>query len=344
MSQFTWRNMLLLPSNQGASWGIYKHGTYHESSAEVAKDTALRWSPALPVLFGAPGLPNLIPPTEIPELRKPAMLALRRNYLNMSVAIVGCALAFIAVTFQRPTGVLFSLGLALGCLWVVVSYDYFFCLRHRQSATERALFYYWIKTNHNVRKAAIYSTIFMIFMGGGQLILQGGLGNAPAFDRVGAMYESLEDGQYWRLLTGPYLHYSLAHFANNSFLLILMGAAASGIIGRHTLYVFVISNVFSGWAQWVFGLQTPGSFGGVSGGVYALYGVLLSVGLRYKGLFPKGLLFYFMAVGALGVLSTDLVSPKSASVAHFTGFSFGLLYGLIVRPAQKVFCENKKNQ
>ncbi len=342
MPEFTWRNTLNLPSNRGVGWGVYKGGIYHESTAETAKKAALKWLPASPVLFGAPGAHLLMPPTEIVELENSAMLAVRRQYLSVSTVAIGCALAFIAVSFQKPHSILFALGLALACFWVVASVDYFFFLRHRHYVTERALFYYWIRTNPDVRMAGVCSLAFMIFLGGGQLALQYGGGVSTAFHRVGAMYESIENGQYWRLLTGPYLHYSAIHFANNFLMLFIMGSAAYGVVGRHTIYIFIISNFLSILAQWRFGPQFLGSFGGISGGVYALYGVLLGVGLRHKDLFPKGLLLYFLTVGALGVLSTDLVSQKSASVAHFTGFAFGLLYGLIVRLAPRMFSKGNR--
>ncbi|MGY4534544.1 membrane associated rhomboid family serine protease [Pseudomonas sp. TE3786] len=340
MSEFTWRNISLLPANQGTGWGIYKSGVYQEVTADDAKQRVLKWLPGLPVLFGAPGTPNLLPPTEILQLRKKAMLALRKHYINATTATVGCALPFLAIYFLHPHSASIYFGLALLSLWCVVSFDYLYILRHHQSVTERALFYYWLRTNPNVRWAALYSTVFMVTLGATQLLLQGGSGNSIAFDRLGAMYKSLEQGQYWRLLTGPYLHYTLIHFMSNLFQLVIMAAAAAGIIGRRAIFIFILGNLLAGWAQWVFGPQLLGSFGGVSGGVYALYGVLIGAGIKYRDLFPRGLLTYFVAVGILGVLSTDLVSKTAASIAHYTGFSFGLVCGFVIRLSPRIFADS----
>ena len=77
------------------------------------------------------------------------------------------------------------------------------------------------------------------------------------------MYERFGEGEYWRALTGSYLHYSLMHYIPNLFLLMLIGMVTFPTVGEITFVgTFLLGNMAGLVGQMYFGGSLYDSSGG----------------------------------------------------------------------------------
>ena len=143
-----------------------------------------------------------------------------------------------------------------------------------------------------------------------------------------------QSGQYWRLLTPVFLHFSWLHITFNALWLWELGALIEKRLGTTMLLPLVlVSAVVSNAAQFMFG--GPSLFGGMSGVVYALLGFCWV----YNSLLPERSLplprpVIYVMIGWLlfcFVAPTELLGLGSiANAAHAAGLLFGCGCGLLI--------------
>lgn len=141
----------------------------------------------------------------------------------------------------------------------------------------------------------------------------------------GDAWISIRKGQIWRLLTPALLHFSLLHIVFNMACLFSFGGQIESRCGWWLLLFLVVLTAIAGNAgQVVF--QGP-YFGGMSGGVYGLFGYLV---IRQRKAPQENLrvnsqtvfmLLLWLALGFAGVLGDWI-----ANEAHL----FGMLMGMLV--------------
>jgi membrane associated rhomboid family serine protease len=155
-----------------------------------------------------------------------------------------------------------------------------------------------------------------------------------AIFRDGAIFGPfLADGEYWRLLTAGFLHFSLIHVAVNMFSLYILGRDVEMTLGTARFVGIYIASLLGGSAS-VLLLESPNSINaGASGAIFGLMGATLVVVLRAK--VPAG--FVLGVIGLNIVLS--LTIPNISLWAHLGGLVFGaaaaagVLYGPGLLPA-----------
>lgn len=149
------------------------------------------------------------------------------------------------------------------------------------------------------------------------------LGNYLVFD--------LAQGQYWRLFTPMFLHFSLLHIAFNMVLLWFWGRKIEITqSGQRLFAVVLLLAMASNIAQAIY--SGPSRFGGMSGVDFGLFGYCLT----WSWIFPKSVLkverplaimmFVSLALGFVS-LSDLLGMGATANIAHASGLIFGLLLG-----------------
>ena len=140
----------------------------------------------------------------------------------------------------------------------------------------------------------------------------------------------LHDGEWWRLLTAPFLHGNLIHF--------LMNAAALAYLGKrlevfarwpHLPLVFLFSACVGGEASARFVQATSV---GASGGLMGWLGFLLVFESLHGRLVPlkarRRLLAGVLLTGLIGVIGYRFID----NAAHLGGLFAGMLYAAIVFP------------
>ncbi|HWP94255.1 MAG TPA: rhomboid family intramembrane serine protease [Gammaproteobacteria bacterium] len=321
--------------------------TFDEVVARVS-----RWAPGNPLLVAAPGATRFLPPAMIPELAKVARDRIARFSRNLIILLSSAgvihllsALLFFADLAGTKKAVPVALGWGLMFLgWAALLAMDARHLRTADGMSERALFLHWLTTSRQGKHALWFWLAVMVAAGVSQLVslqLLGGSEKA-VFHQYGVMYGEVREGEYWRLLTGPWLHYSLQHYLINTALALFAGMVASALFGHAAFVVFLLANTVSAAAQMGLGGDAFNNFGGVSGGVYALCGLVAAAGLGRRRLLPKGFPVFWMGIAVIGVIASELLSETAATTAHVTGLLVGVLAAPIVCGLPRRACEEAR--
>jgi hypothetical protein len=265
----------------------------------------------------------------VPKFRDLVLRRIKRNSVNFIVILTAGAIPFLLVAALGGSGSL-VIGLGLLALALAQAVDLRIALSHQNGVAERALFFYWM--GRCARQSTIVRYQWLVMgaaIGVFQLILQhayGGMENA--FHVVGVMYADVASGEVWRLFIGPFLHYSLDHYVLNFVMLLLLGTLANLLFSHSAVILFILGNAFSAAAQMLLGGELFDNFGGISGGVYALFGAIVSVGIMKSSALPSGLLFLLLSGGAIGIFS-GMASLNTATTAHLAGFFLGAIWARV---------------
>lgn len=133
------------------------------------------------------------------------------------------------------------------------------------------------------------------------------------------------NGQFWRLFTPIFLHFSPLHILFNMYWLHVLGSQIERLKGSKFFITFVLAlALFSNLAQFI--MSGP-LFGGMSGVVYGLFGyVFIKCKFDpgdgfYIDSFTANIMFGWFALCFLGVF------PSVANWAHAGGLLVGLAWG-----------------
>jgi len=152
-------------------------------------------------------------------------------------------------------------------------------------------------------------------------------------DRWLALVGTLTEGQWWRLFTPDFLHFSVTHIAFDAVLFWFLGNQIEFRDGKWTLVViFLASSLVGNTAQY---FLTGPEFGGLSGVVYAMLGYCWISQMRSPRFhFPPALIVVSVAWMLLGLTSFPemLGIGKMANGAHAGGFLSGLVLALLIPP------------
>src|SRR5580765_4056296 len=171
----------------------------------------------------------------------------------------------------------------------------------------------------------------------GPALLTGG-GSLQRLVDAGALVPVLvrENGEYWRLVTGGFLHGSILHLAVNMYSLYVLGRFVETVAGPSRMaVVYAVSLVASGLAVTYFG----GPFDvavGVSGAIFGLFGALFAAGFK-QGRAGMRLVQANVGILALNLIMTFTV-PGISRGGHVGGLVVGFLvaYGVFTRPSAGV--------
>jgi membrane associated rhomboid family serine protease len=161
-----------------------------------------------------------------------------------------------------------------------------------------------------------------------------GSGSLQGLVDAGALVPVLvrDDGQYWRLVTGGFLHGSVLHVAVNMYSLYVLGRFVEAIAGpRRMAVVYAVSLVASGLAVVYFGGAADVTVG-ASGAIFGLFGALFAVGFK---LGRPGMRLVQANVGVLALnLIMTFTVPGISRWGHIGGLVVGFLvaYGIFTRP------------
>src|SRR5436190_2039640 len=159
----------------------------------------------------------------------------------------------------------------------------------------------------------------------GPALLMGG-GSLERLVDAGALVPVLvrQDGEYWRLVTGGFLHGSILHIAVNMYSLYVLGRFVEGIAGpRRTAVVYAVSLVASGLGVVYFGGASDVTVG-ASGAIFGLFGALFAIGFK---LGRAGMRF---VQANIGILVLNLIVTFTVPGISRWGHVGGLLVGFLV--------------
>ena len=150
--------------------------------------------------------------------------------------------------------------------------------------------------------------------GGGQVVAHGAL-----------FGPSVVDGEYWRLITGGFLHAGLIHIGFNMYFLYVLGGQLEPAIGRLRFSVLYFTSLLCG----SFGalLLSPDTVTvGASGAVFGLMGGAV-IALRARGIKPMESGLGMVIIINLGI---TLVIPGISIGGHVGGLVGGAIAGFLL--------------
>jgi membrane associated rhomboid family serine protease len=157
----------------------------------------------------------------------------------------------------------------------------------------------------------------------------GGLSSDRALFDHGALLgiACTQDGQWWRILTGAFLHGGLLHVAFNMFALYQVGTIVELLFGKlRYVALYAVSLAGSGLA--VVYVAPNDLTVGASGAIFGLFGALVAVGLRL-GPRGRGLIGQVLPVIVINLVLTFTI-PNISAAGHIGGLITGFLAGLVL--------------
>ena len=71
----------------------------------------------------------------------------------------------------------------------------------------------------------------------------------------------VRDGEFWRLIVGPFIHYSEIHFVINFSMLLFIGTFTWALLGPISMIVFLAGNTIGAFSQLTWGGELYDNFG-----------------------------------------------------------------------------------
>lgn len=137
---------------------------------------------------------------------------------------------------------------------------------------------------------------------------------------------SIRAGQYYRLLTGIFIHNGIFHILFNCYALYILGSQIESFFGK---VKFTIIYLFSGLIGALFSMTFGGNYAsvGASGAIFGLMGSLLYFGYYYRvylGNVVKSQIIPLIVTN----LVIGLISPGIDNYAHIGGLLGGMLISI----------------
>ena len=140
-------------------------------------------------------------------------------------------------------------------------------------------------------------------------------------------------GEWWRLLTGTFVHVGLLHILLNMWVLATAGPLVERMLGNvGFLVMYLVAGLVGSVASLFWNPLLVSA--GASGAIFGVYGALLGLLLRSHGSIPTQALAQLRNSG-LGFLGFNLIfgimQPNIDSAAHVGGLVGGFLCGVVLR-------------
>ena len=337
-----WREVAL-PRNYCNGWAIWTRR--REIECRDAADVSEKihgWLPQSAVLIGVPGSASFVHPICVSQFNRTVRNSIVRNTILIVSAWGLGATSFLLFGAIYQSVNLAAIGTLCLLLALVTIADYRKYLCSEEWITERALFFYWFYSSPLVRRGFVIWLTAGILIGLTQLLAQSIHGGMEgAFNAYGMMYGKVRAGEWWRLLSGPYLHYSITHYSVNLAMLLLAGTLAWGLLGSSSASVFILGNTFGVYGQMTWGGTLYDNCGGISAGVFALIAYVISSALVDRKLLPNGFVMQLVVILFASGTFSELFSISSATTGHVAGTIAGLACGLLGLPRFRRTAEQK---
>jgi membrane associated rhomboid family serine protease len=134
-------------------------------------------------------------------------------------------------------------------------------------------------------------------------------------------------GEWWRIVTGAFLHGSIMHIGFNMLALYQVGSIVERAMGTARYFVvYACALVGSGFAVLWFNYNQPTL--GASGAIFGLFGALVAIGLSLP---PRGMSLVTQTVPIIVInLVLGFVIPNISVAAHVGGLVTGFVVGWLV--------------
>jgi membrane associated rhomboid family serine protease len=292
-------------------------------------------------LVWTPERSQLLPPQEFdslsPACRHRQITATARNFSFLLIIFLVVETLLLASLFKSPDGpgrVIVILGLlAMFGFLAEGAFSYWrtrtYTSRFVADLAENVRFHSWLSLQKKTWMYALPMALIVVWIA--QRLVDAGADEAisPSLHTAALMKAGVRDGEWWRLLTAPFLHLSLIHLLGNAGMLMLLSrilepVAVRGLVPVLTTAGFVIGGLFSVAFE-------PNNSAGASGAVLAMLGFLVVFNWVNRHVLPRAFVRWLpIAIGIQFTLDFFLADRIDTS-AHLGGFIAGVLIAFLSR-------------
>ena len=185
---------------------------------------------------------------------------------------------------------------------------------------------------------AIIAINLAVFLGDAALAGGSGLsltGGAGPLSQAGTVYgPAVANGEWWRLITGAFLHLGLLHIGFNMYALWLFGPIIEQMYGHVEFAVIYLLCALGGNVLTILVAPDVPALG-ASGAIFGLFGLAFIVSRRRHLLLGPQARAMLSRVGSLLVLNLIITFtlPFISWTGHVGGLAVGGLIGLLLAPA-----------
>lgn len=161
----------------------------------------------------------------------------------------------------------------------------------------------------------------------------GALESREAIVAMGALVrERVAAGDYWRLLTAPWLHGSVDHLLGNGIALYILGMVCESAFGRAQLLVLYVLSGLAGSLLSV--VMSPGPSVGASGAIFGLQGAAIVLFRMHRDrlLVRDRRVGLVLIIWALYTIVGGFMEPLIDNGAHIGGALGGALIARYLHP------------
>lgn len=160
-----------------------------------------------------------------------------------------------------------------------------------------------------------------------------GLSTVQRVVDTGAVHgESIRRGEFWRLISGGFMHASGDHIVGNMLMLFVLGMACEHAFGRQGMLFLFVGTCITGSLLAMFG-ELP--VVGASGAIFGLAGALIALMYVHRRRIElrDHRVGIVLAVWSAYTLALGLLSPIVSNAAHLGGLIGGLALGALLPTA-----------
>ncbi len=156
------------------------------------------------------------------------------------------------------------------------------------------------------------------------------------FEKYAAYTPDIIEGEYYRLFTCMFLHFSITHIFGNMVMILFVGDELESIVGHLKYFVIaIISGLCGNIATLAFDCirgEYPLS-AGASGLAYGILGGMIACIIKNKE--KKSVSLKKIIIVTVLMLITDFSTTNINAIAHLGGLISGLILGLILKYANE---------
>lgn len=166
------------------------------------------------------------------------------------------------------------------------------------------------------------------------IALHGGPTDANPYFVAGSLIGQrvIANGEWYRIVTGAFLHGGLAHIALNMFALFQLGTFVEGVLGPWRMFAIYAISLLGGGLAVVYFDPNQATVG-ASGAIFGLFGALLAIGVRL-GKRGRSLISQTLPILVINLVFTFAV-PFISKAGHLGGLTSGFVAGLILFAMQR---------
>jgi rhomboid protease GluP len=137
------------------------------------------------------------------------------------------------------------------------------------------------------------------------------------------------NGQYYRIVTSGFLHFSISHIAFNMYALTQAGMVVENLWGsRNFLLIYFAAMITGGIAAYETTIGTTDVTAGASGAIMGLFGALAALGVKIPRL--RQTLLQWALFPIVATLAVGFTTPGISNAGHIGGVIAGAIVGFIL--------------